>query len=207
MGKGLARTEENPFNRAMREAISNLLMHQNYFHPTPAQVRIYNDRIEFYNPGSSLKDPDSFDVPGSELRNPLIASVFYDIGWAETKGTGFKTAIMEIVKAAYPVPKWESSEKNDTFTLVLPYQTEQVTPQVTPQVTITDRHAAVLRYCEEPKLLKEIMKFLRLRDRKNFKRQILNPLLSGSYLKRTIPDKPSSRLQKYVTVMRKRDAQ
>ncbi|MCK4329933.1 putative DNA binding domain-containing protein [candidate division WOR-3 bacterium] len=203
LGKGLARTEENPFNRALREAISNLLMHQNYFHPTPAQVRIYNDRIEFYNPGYSLKDPDSFDVPGSELRNPLIASMFYDIGWAETKGTGFTTVIMDIVKSGYPVPKWESSEKNDTFTLVLPYQT----PQVTPQVTITDRHATVLRYCEEPKSLKEIMKFLGLSDRKNFKRQILNPLLSGNNLKRTIPDKPRSRFQKYVTVTGKEDAQ
>ncbi|MCK4416729.1 MAG: putative DNA binding domain-containing protein [Candidatus Latescibacteria bacterium] len=203
MGKGLARTEENPFNRAMREALSNLLMHQNYFHPSPAQLRVYNDRIEFYNPGYSLKDPDSFNVPGSELRNPLISSVFYDIGWAETKGTGFKTVIMEIVKSDYPVPRWESSQKKDTFTLVLPYQADQVTPQVTPQVTVTDRHATVLRYCEQPRLLKEIMEFLGLSDRKNFMEQILNPLLNAGHLERTIPDKPRSRFQKYVTVRAK----
>lgn len=204
LGKGLARTEENPFTKAIREAVNNLLMHQNYFHYSPAQVRVYNDRIEFYNPGYSLKDPKDFNEPGSELRNPLIASVFYDIGWAEAKGTGFRTTILELSKEGYPQPKWENNKKQDTFTLSFFYPSEKITDQVADQVAdqveVRDRMAKLLKFCEEPRSLKEMLEFLRLKHRPNFRKQILHPLLEKGYIRRTIPDKPSSRFQKYVAV-------
>ena len=211
LGKNLTRIEDDPFKKAIREAVGNLLMHQNYLHKSPSQIRIYNDRIEFYNPGYSLKDPEKFDTPGSELRNTLIASVFYDLGWAETKGTGFQTKIMALKKSGFPDIKWVNDEANDTFTLILPYPIESITPQVTPQVTlqvgeqiaVRDRIAKILIYCKEPRSLREMMDFLGLKDRKNFLKQILNPLLSDGYLERTIPDKPRSRFQKYIAVNKK----
>ncbi|MCK5215418.1 MAG: putative DNA binding domain-containing protein [Candidatus Omnitrophica bacterium] len=198
LGKNLTRIEKDPFKKALREALSNLLMHQNYFHPSPCQIRIYNDRIEFYNPGYSLKDPKTFETPGSELRNSLIAPVFYDLGWAETKGTGFRTEILSLKQLGFPEAKWINDEKNDTFTIVFPYPSDQVADQVTDQVELRDKMAKILKYCEEPRFLKEIMTFVDLKHRANFKKQILFPLLEGKYLKRTIPDKPSSRFQKYV---------
>ena len=193
------RVEENAHRKALREALTNLLMHQNYFHRSPAQIRIYNDRIEFYNPGYSLKDPSLFNSPGSELRNPSIASVFYDIGWAEAKGTGLKTTIELLKMEGYPLPEYLNDTKHDTFTLVLSHPIVGVTGQVTPQVEFMDRVAATIKFCETPRTLKEIMQFLKLKDRKYFMEKILNPLLNEGYLQRTIPDKPRSRFQKYVT--------
>jgi len=147
----------------------------------------------------SLKDPSLFSSPGSELRNPSIASVFYDIGWAEAKGTGLKTTIELLKKEGYPLPEYLNDTKHDTFNLVLPHPTVGVTEQVTEQVAnMMDRRAMALEFCKEPRSLKEIMQFLGLKHRPNFIENILNPLLKAGLLKRTIPDKPRSRFQKYV---------
>ncbi|MCK4235087.1 putative DNA binding domain-containing protein [candidate division WOR-3 bacterium] len=196
------RIEENAHSNALRESLTNLLMHQDYFGSSPAQVIIYNDRVEFYNAGYSLKNPDEFDTPGSKLRNPNIASVFYDLQWAESKGTGLKTTTEALKKEGYELPYYINNPQNNTFRLILPHPvvgvTPKVTPQVTPQVEMRDRIAKILQYCEKPRSLKEMMEFLELKDRKNFIYQILNPLLEKNYLERTIPDKPRSRFQKYV---------
>ena len=150
-----------------------------------------------------MKDPATFETPGSELRNSLIAPVFYDLGWAETKSTGFKTEILSLKQLEFPEVKWINDEKNDTFTIVFPYPSDQVTDQDTDQVEMRDKMARILKLCKEPRSLKELMEFLNLKHRQNFKKQILYPLLEKKYLKRTIPAKPSSRFQKYVVFKKK----
>ncbi len=197
------RKGEHPYFKLLREATTNLLMHQNYFHSSPSQIRIYNNRIEFYNPGYSLKPPDDFTKPGSELRNPSIAQVFYDVGWAETKGTGLKTVIEELIDAGLPLPEFDNDVAHDHFTVKIAYPSDLFgTPQVTPQVEQLhermDIFASILTYCEIPRSLKEIMNFLGFSDRKHFTSRYLNPLLESGLLRRTIPDKPRSRFQKYV---------
>jgi ATP-dependent DNA helicase RecG len=69
---------------------------------------------------------------------------------------------------------------------------QTVTAQVTAQVA-----AQVALFCRDPKSAREIMEHLQLKHWKTFQENYLNPLIQGELLERTIPDKPTSRLQKY----------
>ena len=77
---------------------------------------------------------------------------------------------------------------NSDFDVITP----QVTLQVTPQVA---RLLGVLGDSEMS--ARDLMHELGLRDRKNFARLYLDPALESGAIERTIPDKPTSRLQKY----------
>jgi DNA invertase Pin-like site-specific DNA recombinase len=60
---------------------------------------------------------------------------------------------------------------------------------------------ALLKYCEEPKTITEMREYLpRYLTNPNFKKFIVKPLLEKGIIKETIPDKPTSRLQKYYSV-------
>ena len=70
-------------------------------------------------------------------------------------------------------------------------------PQVTPQDTPQDK---IIAYCMEPRSKAEIAKFCGFKDIKHFTAHYLKPLLESGQLRMTIPDKPNSRNQKYITV-------
>jgi ATP-dependent DNA helicase RecG len=101
--------------KALREAIVNALMHRSYREHRPTQVIRYNNRIEIRNPGFSLKSEENLGQPGSETRNPFIASVFHDTNLAETKGSGIR-AMRKLMQAAHLVPPtFESSREHNEF--------------------------------------------------------------------------------------------
>ena len=105
----------DPMHVALREAIHNALMHQDYRIHRPTQVRRFADRLEIENPGTSLRDPDRLGEPGSELRNPRIAQMFYEIGWAEQKGTGIRAMQQAMAELGLTPPAFESDPQDRAF--------------------------------------------------------------------------------------------
>ena len=75
-------------------------------------------------------------------------------------------------------------------------QTSEYRPFGSNVLTLQER---ILDFCSEPKSLREIADFLGASNKKKVKSKYLDNIL-GSKIVMTIPDKPNSRLQKYVTV-------
>ena len=76
----------------------------------------------------------------------------------------------------------------------------QVAVQDTVQVAVQDTVQDILNYCTTPRSRQEIQEFCKLAGRNNFRKLYLKPLLESGQLQMTLPDKPSSGKQKYVTV-------
>lgn len=84
----------------------------------------------------------------------------------------------------------------DEFKISSP-QVETDCAESTPQVTETERN--IILFCTgTPRSVIEIMDFLDLSDKKSFRSRYLVPLLGKGVLKMTIPNKPTSRNQRYV---------
>ncbi len=104
----------------IREALSNALMHRDYRVNQPVQIIRYSNRIEFHNPGYSLKPFEDFGQSGSLTRNGKIAAVFHDLNLAETKGTGIVSMRTWMKDAGLTTPPLiETDRDGNKFNILL----------------------------------------------------------------------------------------
>jgi ATP-dependent DNA helicase RecG len=79
---------------AIREIVINMLIHRDYRQSSGSIIKIFDDRIEFYNPGGLYGDLTIKDLLSlnyySQVRNKLIADAFREIGKIEKYGTGMR---------------------------------------------------------------------------------------------------------------------
>ena len=61
-----------------------------------------------------------------------------------------------------------------------------------------DELEKILSFCQVPRSVSEMIELLGRGSRDKFLTAILKPALGKTFLEMTIPDKPTSRLQKYV---------
>ena len=99
---------------------------------------------------------------------------------------------------------------NDAATLKSgPKVSDQDSDQDSDQVSDQDNSIAlereILKFCRKPKSKKEILDYLGYKNRTYMTRKILKPMIERKKLAYTIPEKPTSRLQKYITVEQKKD--
>ncbi|MBD5191445.1 MAG: hypothetical protein HDS88_00990 [Bacteroidales bacterium] len=59
----------------------------------------------------------------------------------------------------------------------------------------------IIDFCKEPRSLTEIVAYCGFQNKRKFRERYLNPLL-GIRLQMTIPDKPTSRFQKYINLQK-----
>ena len=97
---------------AIREIILNMVVHRNYHSSSDSDIKIYDDKIEFYNPGrlsDSISIDDLFNNSyRSNPRNKLIAELFKDLGLIEKYGSGISKIIKSFKEAELPMPHFQN---------------------------------------------------------------------------------------------------
>ncbi len=189
---------------AMREILVNALIHRDYSIAGGAvSLAIFDDRVEVWSAGTYPRGITPAALSRSHLsvlRNPLIADVFFRAGLIERWGRGTNRVIEMCRAADVAVPVFEeiTGAAVVTFRVSVGVTTPQVTTQVTPQVT-----PQVVRLLEaarrSPLSRRELQQVLGVVDREHFRKAHIEPLITAGWLRRTIPDKPNSRLQRYRT--------
>lgn len=112
--------------KAIREAVINLLCHRDYNGAAHSQIRLYDDRLEFWNSGGlppALSPEALFKEHDSLPRNRKIAEVFYYTDLIERWGSGTLRIIEELKIAGLPQPKFVSDSGHFRLTLYKQYFT------------------------------------------------------------------------------------
>jgi len=109
-------------------------------------------------------------------------------------------------KAVLPEPEFTLT---DGFVVTIRRRPEQAFEAVGGKTQAPSRHQAgtklalsgnqveILNQCSDACSIVELMQLVGRSDRTKFRNQVLNPLLEEGLLLMTIPDKPTSSLQKY----------
>lgn len=138
--------------KAIREALANAIAHRDYRTTSKVQVRIFDDRIEFWNPGhlplgwtpETLKQTHE-----SKPVNPSIAKAFFWVRYAEEVGTGTNKIILWCKEWGLPEPEFQCAGSS----LVVVLRKSKLTEDYLKGLNLADRQMRALEYLKtNPKI-------------------------------------------------------
>ncbi len=108
--EGIFRREAPPVpGEALREAVLNAIAHRDYSNSAPIQIRVYDNRISLWNPGTLPFDWTLDKLVGTHAsapHNPDIANAFFRAGMIEAWGRGIRSIVETCQAAGTAQPKW-----------------------------------------------------------------------------------------------------
>ena len=150
---------------AFREAIVNMLIHQDYSdHTRKPVIQHYSDLTRFWNPGDAFASVSDLLEPGEkDTRNPLIVTAFRRIGFSENAGWGLHDVFSSWQKLGHIPPELKNDKSKKAFELLLKQEillsAEQLKFQESLGVHLYEDEAAVFAYAcsrKQPINLREI---------------------------------------------------
>lgn len=207
---------------AIREAVLNALIHRDYSpytEGTPIQIDFFEDRLEIHSPGSLYggMEVDQLGIARPDLRNPLLATMCEFITVAENRFSGIPTMRKSMSDYGLPEPEFRNcrnefvvvfwntpvvniSENVENQRIISPYANGTAAGEGNKIDVRTDtKKGMILEFCKQPHSKKEIADFLGIQSYDYVYKRYILPLVNRGMLVRTIPERPRSRSQRYVT--------
>ena len=195
---------------AIRELLMNGCMHRDLQSNTPLRFYEFSNHIEITNAGGLYGNARPENFPKiNDYRNPIIAGAMKSLGYVnkynrgigqvqkELNANGNPPAVFNInLLTAFAVTVFKRTSQNADGYQSGTSQKAEHRPFGPNVLTLQER---ILEFCTEPKSLREIADFLGAANKKKVKTKYIDNIL-GTKIVMTVPDKPNSRLQKYVTV-------
>ncbi len=185
---------------AVREAVLNALVHRDYSIHTegmPIQLILFENRMEIVNPGG-LYGRITVDQLGNaqpDTRNPVLVTAMEALGETENRYSGIPTIRASMQSHGLPSPQFLDTRGN--FKVIL--SNHQVSEKYTPNIQDATDKKGLKEFCKTPRTRQEIIDYLSIASGQYALRRYLDPLVEAGVIRMTIPEKPRSELQKYVT--------
>ena len=172
--------------KAFRETIANALIHRTWDVNSNIRISMYEDKIEVSSPGglpSGISEKEYLNGQISQLRNPILANIFFRLKYIEMFGTGIRR-INESYKDYAVKPDFEIFENSIKITL----------PIITTKLFLTTDEKIVMDILEKGAILSsgEILQMT------EFKKDKLNRLLKKLIQKNYIDVIGNGRGTKYL---------
>lgn len=189
--------------KAIREAVLNALVHRDYSiytEGTPITIEMYRDRIEIRNPGG-LYGYASLDELGKshpETRNPTLANILELLKVTENRYSGIPTMLAEAKKLGIPEPEFQ--QRRGFFCVT--FRNNIFNQENLKKDLSGDKlKETIIEFCREPRTRQELITLSGL-SRYQLMGKYIQPLIEQGIIAYTIPDKPKSKNQKFVTVQK-----
>lgn len=182
---------------AVRELIVNALVHRDYsIHTdsTPVTIRMFTDRLEIENPGGlyGRMTLDQLGKISADTRNPFIAGALEVMEVTENRYSGIPTVLSTLREHGLPAPKFENDRGIFRVTLY---------NKPVDSISYNLEEMEIIDFCRVPRSRAEIEKLFEGRMTIAYvMSKYIHPMLENNVLRLTMPERPRSKNQRYVTV-------
>jgi ATP-dependent DNA helicase RecG len=131
--------------KAIREAVTNAIVHRDYTSLAHSQIRLYDDHLKIWNAGGlppSLTPEKLLVEHDSVPRNRKIAEAFFYCGLIEQWGSGTLRIVEELQDSGLPSPQFVSESNHFRLTLYRDIFTEDHLRKM----DLSDRQLKIIAY-------------------------------------------------------------
>ena len=160
--------------KAFREVIANALIHRTWDVNSNIRISMYEDKIEVSSPGglpSGISEKEYLNGQISQLRNPILANIFFRLKYVEMFGTGIRR-INESYKKFAVKPNFEIFENSIKITL----------PITKTELFLTTNEKIIMDILEKGNILSSSEILEKVEFKKDKLNKILKNLIQKNYV-------------------------